>query len=136
MKGKLFMDKKTDLVTKWIKYAKDDLVVAKLIIDSKIDSYQNVVFHSQQATEKILKAYIIDNDIPFRRIHDLKTLISMIESCFQIDNSLYHRIEIFVKFNIETRYPDLEENPTIDEAKKAIAEAEWILNYFKSLLNK
>ena len=130
------MDKRSDLVAKWIKYAEDDLVVAKLIIDSKIDSYQNVIFHSQQATEKIIKAYIIDNDIPFRKIHDLKTLISMIEPCFQIDNSLYHRIEIFVKFNIETRYPDLEEKPTLDEAKQAIAAAEWILNYFKSLLNK
>ena len=130
------MDKKTDLVTKWIKYAEDDLMVSKLIIDSKSDSYHNVVFHGQQATEKIMKAYIISNEIPFRKIHDLKTLLSLIETYFQIDNSLYHRIEIFVKFNIETRYPDLEEKPTLDEAKQAIAAAEWILNYFKSLLNK
>jgi HEPN domain-containing protein len=61
------MDKKLDLVKEWMHKAKNDLGIAKLAIDNKAKYTDAICFHCQQSVEKNLKAYLIDQDIKFKK---------------------------------------------------------------------
>ncbi len=61
----------------WLKYSEENFDSAKILLKSKLFNpcLQNV----QQTVEKSLKAVLIDNDINFKKTHDileLKTLLS------------------------------------------------------------
>ncbi len=66
-------------VLEWIEKANKDLEAAKLLLD-KIPEYS--AYHSQQAVEKLLKAFLIFRNKPFRKTHDIAELISL---CSKID---------------------------------------------------
>jgi HEPN domain-containing protein len=38
-----------------------------------------VIFHSQQAVEKYLKSYLVENNISFPKIHDLPKLYELVK---------------------------------------------------------
>ena len=56
----------------WLKYSEDNFDSAKILLKSKLFNpcLQNV----QQAVEKALKAVLIENDIKFKRTHDILEL--------------------------------------------------------------
>ena len=129
------MNNKKLLACDWIKFAEDDLEAAKVLMKSNPHLSGIIVFHAQQAAEKIIKAFLIHVEIPFGKIHDLNKLLSMIEIRPEFSASLYDTIELFEKFAVEVRYPDGEVIPTFEEAIYAIASAEKVLNYFKTKIN-
>lgn len=56
----------------WLKFAEEDMALAKALLKEKI--YNQVCFHSQQAAEKMLKAYLKSKKIVPPRIHSLLEL--------------------------------------------------------------
>jgi HEPN domain-containing protein len=53
----------------WLQYASDDLKSAKVLLTEGI--YNISCFHSQQAVEKLFKAFIAACDQPIPRTHNL-----------------------------------------------------------------
>lgn len=72
------MNGRIELVKEWIEYADHDLATAKLVIDQLPEFREIVGFHSQQATEKYVKAYLIYLDIPFKKSHSILYLIDIL----------------------------------------------------------
>ena len=110
------------LITKeWLERAKEDLEVAKEII-SREHLTNMVVFHSQQATEKILKSIIEEYENGFVKTHNLEMLVSIAEQKMKLDLDL-DIIKRLDEVYISTRYPgDLgllpSGKPSIQDAKE------------------
>jgi HEPN domain-containing protein len=52
------------------------------MIETAIDEPRltgQVVFHSQQAIEKYLKSYLVENNVSFPKTHDLPTLYELVK---------------------------------------------------------
>ena len=87
----------------WLKTARDDIAVAKEILD-RIDLTNMIAFHSQQAIEKSFKAILEEKESHVPRIHNLITLKGSIEKYVQLDINE----EILTQINetyIDSRYP-------------------------------
>jgi len=115
-------------VKKWIKKAESDLRAAKRSFGFEEDSWI-VTFHSQQAIEKLLKAFLTFNQVRFRKTHDI---LELLEMCIKIDKefeSLFKLdLEKFKEYATEYRYPSYYE-PTLEEAKEAIEIAEKVKEF-------
>ena len=65
----------------------------------------DAVYHTQQAVEKTLKAFLIWNNIPFRKTHSIEEIG---EQCLDIDSTLKDLIDQGVpltEYALEFRYP-------------------------------
>jgi HEPN domain-containing protein len=115
-----------DFVQQWLKKAESDIRAAKILLDTEVDDYFSCAFHSQQAAEKFLKAYLVRHQVEFRKTHDLDELLNLTDS---IDSSLRQKIGSFAwltPYGVEFRYPG--EYPVVDHntAERAYKESELV----------
>lgn len=81
---------------------------------------EDVLFHCQQAVEKVLKGCLTWHDIPFRKTHSLEEIG---QQCVTIDptmRELLDRVVPLTEYAWKFRYPGEVEEPTIQEAKDAL----------------
>ncbi|MCB1157523.1 MAG: HEPN domain-containing protein [Leptospiraceae bacterium] len=65
------MRDKNSLVQAWLMKADKDLLTAKRELSFEDPVVESVCFHSQQAVEKYIKAYLVYKDISFSKTHDI-----------------------------------------------------------------
>jgi HEPN domain-containing protein len=111
------------IVSEWLRYAQNDLIVAKHCIEDLYPKQTEIAgYHCQQCAEKALKAFLIYNDIEPPKIHDLKVLCKI---CQDI-NALFAEIATpcahLTIYGVAVRYPD-EFSPDVNMIKLAINEA-------------
>ena len=119
---------------KWFRKAENDLLSIKNNLASENVPADTCCFHAQQAVEKYLKAYLVVKNIKFPKTHDLKFLL---KRCIEA-NDLFLAIELpvfsLITYAITPRYPDEIDEPTIDDANQAYANAltikDFILKHF------
>lgn len=90
--------------------AEEDFAAAKNL--SKLDGFSEeiVLFHCQQAIEKILKAYLDSKGVIYPKSHDLEVLLSI---CVE-KNADFNQIDFVVSltpYAVEIRYDELIEIP-------------------------
>ena len=110
---------KLELISKWLKKAKNDLRAVQQIMSESDYPTDIVCFHSQQAIEKSLKAILIYRDIEFKRSHDLIYLLNLSELSAETKQKY---IATFLDINyyaVNARYPGEEDDPTIAETELA-----------------
>jgi len=88
----------------WILLANKDLYAASILLKDDYPLTNIVAFHCQQAIEKYLKAFLIENDIPVIKTHDLIKLNSMINEVKNLGLDERELITINEVY-IESRYP-------------------------------
>lgn len=108
-----------ELVEQWIQKAEHDLGVAKLTLENKPEFTDSICFHSQQAVEKYLKAYLILLDIAYQKTHNLVYLLDLIKEKEDISDDYYDLIEKLEDYAVEIRYPDDWFEPTLEDAQEA-----------------
>ena len=112
-------------VEDWILLADKDLHAAEIILANDEYPLTNIVaFHCQQAIEKYLKAFLIENDISLVRMHDLIKLNGMVNEIkhLGIDEK---KLIVLNEVYTDSRYPgDLglmpDGTPTNEQAKEFI----------------
>jgi HEPN domain-containing protein len=67
-------DARGEEVAAWLERARQDLRAAEVDLDIGPPLLGDAAFHSQQAVEKALKAFLTHHDHPFRNTHDLGEL--------------------------------------------------------------
>ena len=126
--------KNNPIVEEWLELAESDLAFAKTGFESD-DFYHLICFHCQQSIEKILKAYLVDQEIKFPKVHDL---IQLNKLCSEADVSFENfnkDLKYLNTFYIETRYAGgFFQSITKVDAQKAIESAIQILNFVKEKL--
>ncbi len=107
-------------VREWVEKAAEDLGVAEHILGAQLPYLGTTLFHSQQAAEKMLKAYLIWHDQPFRKTHELEALLT---ACISIDQgfgTLVPAAKSLTRYAVDQRYPGGGGKPTLREAEDAI----------------
>lgn len=127
-------------ISNWIFYAKDDLWAAERMLESGI--FHLVCFHSQQCTEKILKALILKQEDTVPRTHNLIKLMERVEKIEKRILDFKEELGYLNDFYVSTRYPDAfagslpEGLPTKEDAQKAVEIARKIFDFGKKILLK
>jgi HEPN domain-containing protein len=91
-------------VENWILLADKDMFAADILLKDEYPLTNIVAFHCQQAIEKYLKAFLIENDIPIIKTHDLIKLNGMTNDVKDLgldEKKLMTINEVY----IESRYP-------------------------------
>ena len=100
------MGSAAEYLKKWLIKANNDLKVAEneIRLPPKETVTEAVCFHSQQAVEKFLKAYLITRNIEFGKTHNLEFLL---ELCIKEDKE-FEEIDVgnLSFYSVEVRYPD------------------------------
>ena len=112
----------------WLKRARSNLARAKL---PKLEEalWEDYCFDAQQAAEKALKALLLFNNIPFRFVHDIAELLTLLEqNGFELPEGIRSGAELS-GYAVEARYPSLMEPVTEQEYKEAIVIAEQIVTW-------
>ena len=90
------------LVKEWLDKAEEDFQFAVSVIEDSV-FYAQICFHFHQPAEKFLKAFIVDRELEFRKIHDLLVLLDL---CLKVEPP-FHKIKeeckFLNRFYIETR---------------------------------
>jgi len=110
---------KADLVRGWLEKARRDLTIAKKELDSKEPFTDIVCFHSQQAAEKYLKAYLLWEVIEFPRTHTLEDLVLLAGQKYPAFSGLKDSVAALTPYAVEARYPEFEE-PRLEDARGAV----------------
>ena len=104
----------------WIRKADHDLGTA-IIINEYIKEYSDTLaYHCQQATEKYIKCLLDYHSITFKKTHDLRYLLDLLNDVLTTDQDLYEKGLKLNSFGVEVRYPDYEIELTTDERNEAI----------------
>ncbi|MDP3244145.1 MAG: HEPN domain-containing protein [bacterium] len=94
----------TNYVADWLKRADEDTQAAEVLLtDGGLSN--SVCFHSQQAAEKYLKAFLAFQEKHIRKVHDLVVILTLCEEIDQSFKDLRDDVSYLSKFYIETRYP-------------------------------
>lgn len=110
-------------VLAWLGKAENDLLCVENNVVARRVPWDAVVFHAQQAAEKLLKALLVGAGRPVPRTHDLVALFSLaLEAGFPIAGS-GPDIEILSRFGAAVRYPDPIYAPTEEDGREMAAAA-------------
>jgi HEPN domain-containing protein len=119
----------------WLAKAATDLRAADHDMSApELALWGDVAFHAQQAAEKALKALLAWHDRPFRKTHSLEELG---RACAAIAPELSSAIDAAVPLTAyawKFRYPGDADEPTQDEAARALAVARALVNEIDPLI--
>jgi HEPN domain-containing protein len=107
------------VVIEWLKKADEDFGFALSVVEEST-FYAQICFHFHQAAEKYLKAFIIANDLEFKKIHDLPVLLKLCLKKTDQFRKISDDCKFLNRFYTDTRYPvHWPTHYTIEEARKA-----------------
>ena len=114
-------DVRRALVSKWIRKADQDLRSAEALLREDPPLLYPSCFHSQQAAEKYLKAFLTWHQSEFPKTHVIGELLDLVA---QIDPPLADRLAqatVLNPYGVEVRYPGDQPEPEREEGTKALA---------------
>lgn len=115
----------------WILYAKRDLDSADFLLNMKPQPFEIICYHCQQSAEKMLKAFLIQNNCKIEKTHDLKMLANTCSTINQEFQKILPECSRLTPYGIQARYPfsiEIEEN----DMKIALDDAKTILNFVEA----
>ena len=106
------------LVQEWVERAEEDYTAMKWQQQAPNPSYNLICFLCQQCTEKYLKAWLQEADIPFKKTHNLGTLLALIIPTIPTWHVWRAALSELSKYAVDTRYPG--DSATPKNAQQAI----------------
>jgi len=124
-------DAKTTLVHSWLAKARRDLESAKRLASEPAPYLDTAIYHCQQCAEKALKAFLIQHDVKFEKVHNLDVLLGY---CAEVDpgfNTMSDAASNLTPYATAFRYPDefFEPEPAKQQFDEAFHHAERILKF-------
>lgn len=120
------------IVQKWLNKADSDFNFGSLSLEDNDEFFAQICYLFQQAGEKYLKAYIVRFDLEFKKMHDLRSLLSI---CAKKDiefQELEEECKLLTTYIVDTRYPaSWPIGETKKEAEKACKAAKQIGEFVK-----
>jgi HEPN domain-containing protein len=117
---------KEELVKQWLIKADRDLITAERELTFLNPITESVCFHSQQAVEKYLKAYLVHYGLPFTKTHEIGELITKFQELDPDIIALREEADGLTDYAVQVRYPDELYEPSIEEAREALQIAKKI----------
>lgn len=108
-------------VAHWVRYAKDDLKVAGLILEHG-QVLRAACFNAQQCAEKSVKAALVFLQIPFPKTHNVQLLCELLPEGWTLgeDPACFSGLSDWA---VEPRYPSDVREATREEAEATVEQA-------------
>jgi HEPN domain-containing protein len=119
----------------WLKRARSNLVRAKQPKPEEV-LWEDLCFDTQQAVEKSLKAVLLARRIPFRFVHDIAELLTLLENEGVFLPEEIRAAAELTDYAVESRYPGPFEPATQEEFERALAIANTVLAWAEKLINE
>lgn len=127
---------------KWLPFAKADIETATILLSSKTKSrWTNmlILWHCQQAIEKMFKAIMIEKDKELLQVHNLRRLREIAD--VELSDDDFSLIIEINQYYSQSRYPDLTyspmSNPSNQLALKLFQKTNilylWLIKYLEKL---
>ena len=120
----------------WLRKANNDIRCAEIDLAAIPPASEDAVFHSQQAVEKALKAFLVWHDEPFQKTHDLGKLGNQVVGIEPALESLIERIVDLTKYAWLFRYPGDPAEPAVEEAAEALRRAREVVEDLAARLSE
>ncbi len=105
-----------EYLRQWLIKANEDIAVILELSSGHPEHYCSAIsFHSQQAVEKFLKAFLVYHRKEFERTHDVDFLLA---ECMSIDELGFEDLDLkdISDYAVAVRYPDDFLIPSVEEA--------------------
>ena len=123
-----------EFVGQWLSKAEEDLSAAKSLITYGASFLSTVCFHSQQAAEKYLKAFLTYHQVEFPKTHDIDELLDLIAPTDSKTSESLRDVTVLTNYGVDVRYPGDFPNVTSSDAQQAIQMAEKVRRSILKLL--
>jgi HEPN domain-containing protein len=108
------------IVGDWVRKAEQDVRSAETLLAQDPPLLFPSCFHSQQAAEKYLKAYLAARRVEFPKTHSIRELLNLVAT---VDTAMAAALEpaaILTPYGVEARYPSDIPEPTGPETEGAL----------------
>ncbi len=130
-------DRQAALARRWLSKARTDLALATVVLEKapEIESWA-ACFHAQQAAEKALKAVLVARSVEPPFVHNLVALRALLPGDIDLDASVESLADLSAYARGVRYVSDIDgsEDPTWDEAERAVVAAGRILRAVRSYL--
>jgi HEPN domain-containing protein len=123
-----------EFVRQWLLKAEEDFNAAKSLITYGASFLSTVCFHSQQAAEKYLKAFLTYHQVEFPKTHDIDELLDLIAPTDSKLSESLRDVIVLTNYGVDVRYPGDFPNATSSDAQQAIQMAEKVRRLVLELL--
>jgi HEPN domain-containing protein len=128
------MPESIEIAKQWLAKARNDLLNVDNNLHAEVVPYDTVCFHSQQAAEKLLKAFLVGKNQILPITHDLFLLLEKVMLFNPEAEKLRGPLAILMPYAVEIRYPDNWFMPSEQDGKEAREAAEKVLVWLEYTL--
>ena len=122
----------------WMVKAWRDLEIARRAVDGEPPLYDVAVYHCQQAAEKAVKAYLVRQEKPYEKTHDIEVLVDLASEVDASFKTLADAADALTPYATRFRYPNstFAVEPEPGEYHAAWQHAQTIYDFVLNLLPK
>ncbi len=116
----------------WLSRARSNLLHARAQTTGVY--LEDLCFDAQQAAEKALKAVLVKRGVRFPYVHDLATLVTLMEQTGEEVPPAVREAGRLTRFAVIARYPAMSEPVTDEDYRRALATAEAVVEWAEGRL--
>ena len=124
-----------DVVESWFKKGSHDLEAAQSLLHSNPLLTDVICYHCHQAVEKHLKGFLVFKQISFSKTHDLDYLLELCVKAELAFSGIQKEVQSLSSYDSDIRYPEGDEDYSLEETIAACATTENILKLIRKLLS-
>ena len=125
---------KAEFTREWLRKAGIDFKTAQHLCQSGPDFVEGSAFHSQQAAEKYLKAFLVWHQIEFQKTHDIKALLRLAGNAENAIPEILRDVASLTPYGVEYRYPGDYPEVTKSDAERALQLADLVRTEIRNRL--
>jgi HEPN domain-containing protein len=121
-------------LSEWIRLSDMDMATARHMFETYHPKPLEIVcFHSQQAAEKMLKCFLVSQEVEAPKTHDMRNLCDLCIELKEGFNEIYEPAVLLTRYGVIPRYP-AELGLIEQDAVEAIEHAEKVIAFVKNTL--
>ena len=122
------------IVADWLYKAEQDIRSAETLLSEDPPLLYPSCFHSQQAAEKYLKAYLTWRQVEFPKTHSIREIIGLIKTVDEGLATSLLPVTALTPYGVETRYPGDAPEPDQEETTIALGLARKVQDAIAKVL--
>jgi HEPN domain-containing protein len=125
---------KEEFTREWVRKAEIDFKTADHLFQSGPDFAEGAAFHSQQAAEKYLKAFLVWHQIEFPKTHDIEALLKLAGRTDEKIPEILGEAAMLTPYGVDYRYPGEYPEVSRSDAERAFRLADRVRAEVRSRL--
>jgi HEPN domain-containing protein len=125
-----------EFTREWLRKAEIDFKTARHLYQGGPDFAGGSAFHSQQAAEKYLKAFLVWHQIEFQKTHDIQALLKLAGKVDENISEILQGAVSLTPYGVEYRYPGDYPEVTESDAERALQLADLVRAEIRNRLSR